>query len=302
MSDDKPEFDSDPFGDEPTKPKTYFDDVPTGKSINETPWPRATPNSELPDDAGIGTAAIDAATQIRRQRRREALRDRQVAERAALLAAHDAELRDAGIEKVEPVTEPIKSFAPVNININLNELMQYFGMEYDEDGPTGNPTRDIRQQVLDMVADRLVKQVMGGDAAFKERLSDSINEALGDIIVDMLTHQFQPTDWSGQPKGDPTTLTEIIGAQAKQFLAEAMSEPGRYDDRSNNHKGKLKKFVNEEVGRQFDGDLKIAAAEAKATVIKAVTDKGAEFLGQAFADAATKVQAATTVSKTIGTS
>jgi hypothetical protein len=220
---------------------------------SEAPWPRSTPNNELPPEL--------------------------------------------------PADEPkrvVHTFAPVTFNVNLDEVMQYFGMEYDEDGPTGTPSGDIRSQIMGMVADQLVKQSLQGKS-FKDRLDAEISARLGRIVDEALERSFQPVDWTGKPKGDPTTLAEVVSTQTEKFLAEALAEPGRHDyDRGDGHKGKLKKFIGTELDRKFNEDLKATMTDAKTAVLKAVTEKGAEFLAQSFADAATKVQASTVHSKVIG--
>ncbi len=251
------------------------------------PWPRA--SSDQPGD-GIDRQQLlrdDTAAQLRQR-----LHDKQVEERAALINRHNTELKAAGFEPAEP----IKTFAPVNITVNLDELMQYFGMEYDDEGPTGAPNKDIKHQVMVMVADKLLNQVIGSDNTFKDHLNALISARLGVILTETLERRFRPMDWMGQPKGEPTTLAEIIGEEAKTHLANAMAETNSRDPYST--KGAVRKFVRDEVSRQFEAELKGTLADAKAVVLKAVTDKGAEFLTQAFADAATKVQAAVP-SKTI---
>lgn len=249
------------------------EDVPT----SEAPWPRAPlpkADEEKLEERRRQLSALQAGEFV-------ALRQRQAEERAALGLQDDAE------------PEPIKTFAPVNINVQLDELMQYFGMEFDEDGPTGNPNRDIRQQIMEMAADKLVKKVLSDGPLFKERLNSAINADLGAILDDELQKLYQPVDWSGQPKGEPTTLSQMVGEQAKTYMAEAMSEPSKFDSNRGGHRGKLKKFIDEEVGRQFEGELKKTVIPAKEAVLEAVRKRGAEFMTQAFADAAYKVNATT---------
>lgn len=248
--------------------------------FGSTPWPRAQPNHELPGE-----------TEEQKEARRM-LNARQVGELTAMRQRQAEEREAAGF-----ASEPVKTFAPVSINIDLNELMAYFGMEYDEDGPTGAPNRDIRQQIMEMVAGKIVKDVLGTDNDFKKTLQASIHAQLAGIVDEAMGRQFQPLDWSGQPKGEPTTLAEIIGEETKTFLSSAMAEPDRYD--LSGKKGALRKFVRDEIGRQFQTELNNTLAEAKGQVLQAVKDKGAEFMTAAFADVAQKVQASVP-SKTIG--
>lgn len=237
------------------------------EETNEVPWPRATPNGELPEAA---KEAFD----------------------------YEKEELPPELPADEPSEKTVKTFAPVQILVDINELMTYFGMEYDEDGPTGNPSKDIRFQIMGMVADQVVKQAFSYGGV-QEDIKRAINEKLGSILEGELTKSYQPVGPYGQPAGQPTTLAEQVAQQMNKFLTEVMqaTDPRGYD--KSGYKGALRKFIQEEVGRQFTGDLQKTVDQAKAQVLEAVKEKGAEFLAQAFADAATKVNAATP-SKVIG--
>lgn len=229
----------------------------------------------------------------------EEMHERHIQERAALIELHNEQLRKAGFAPEEESPERVvNTFAPVSITVDINDLMTYFGMEYDEDGPTGNPNKDVRSQIMFIAAQKLVEQSFSYNG-FKEDVKRAIDEHLSSILQDELQKVYRPTDYMGNPKGDPTTLAEFIGEQMTTFLRDSMlAMDSRGYDRSG-HKGKLRKFIEEEVGRQFEGDLKKTVEEAKQTVLEAVRAKGAEFMAQAFADAAAKVQASTP-SMTIG--
>lgn len=280
MSDNDLPFD--PFAGDEDPPSAYID-TPT----SEAPWPRAPLPGVTDEEDRRNQEALDAL--------RKKISARQVGELTALRLRQAEERDQAGMGD-----EPIKTFAPVNVNIDLDQLMQYFGMEYDEDGPTGTPNGDIRSQIMGMVADQLVKQSLQGKS-FKDRLDAEISARLGRIVDEALERSFQPVDWTGKPKGERTTLAEVVSNQAEKFLAESLAEASKYDyDRGIGHKGKLKKFIETELDRKFNEDLKVAMTDAKTAILRAVTDKGAEFLAQSFADAATKVQASTVHGKVIG--
>jgi hypothetical protein len=108
---------------------------------------------------------------------------------------------------------------------------------------------------------------------------EAIDAQLPGLIAEALSEPLQLTDEFGGPKGQPTSLRELIHAIAKAEL----SNPA---DRYNHGRGTvLQEFLKTEVERQLRADLAAAVSEAKAEVLAAVRDVAADELSKRIAAA-----------------
>lgn len=164
----------------------------------------------------------------------------------------------------------------VNLTLDLDKhLARYAG--YDADGePVQEPTT-IEDVVLHMATrefvqslDRDVKSEVG--RRVREIRDEEIRRQVAPLIEEAIAKSVQETDSYGNPKGEPRTMAEIIVAEAKTALSKPKDPYAR-------NKGTLvEEFVRAEVAAAFTKELKQAADAAKAEVLAAVKERGAEVL------------------------
>jgi hypothetical protein len=105
---------------------------------------------------------------------------------------------------------------------------------------------------------------------------DQISAAVKPLIDAALSEGFQPTDSFGSPRGEPTTLRDMVVKEVRYGL-EASKQVG-YSGR--NQQTLLQEIIGREVERVVREDLKQAMDEARKQVRAAVEQKGAEMLAQ----------------------
>lgn len=110
---------------------------------------------------------------------------------------------------------------------------------------------------------------------FKQITDEEIRAVVQPLIQEALAEGFQPTDSFGSPKGEPTTLREMIVKEVKRDIG-ASKQPGYHGSKQT----LLEEVVGREVERAVREDLKQAMDEARKQVRAAVEQKGAEVLAQ----------------------
>lgn len=104
------------------------------------------------------------------------------------------------------------------------------------------------------------------DAVIVEMLRPMIEEAVAMVV--------QPTDSFGEPKGERTTLREVIIKHVEKELRSTSSR----DSLSRPRQTVLEQIIDREVQRVVGEDLREAMDAARKTVREAVQAKGAEVL------------------------
>lgn len=166
-----------------------------------------------------------------------------------------------------------------------NHLARHIG--YDDDGdPIEGPTT-VEDLVLQMAADRLVRQVMREGYDWRGDLRKRVNSIRDEVIAEKLRPDIeaafagpiQKTNNYGDPVGEPTTLREVVVGRVEEWLKSSDRDSFR------NPKGltKPQQLIAEEVDRVLAREMKDAIAAAKAEVVAAVQAKGAELLAQTIA-------------------
>ena len=174
----------------------------------------------------------------------------------------------------------------IEIDLDLNAHLARHG-GYDEDGePVSSPTT-IEDVVLGLAAQKIVTSILTSEAksylhsAVQRIRDDEIREQLRPLIADALARSVQPTDHFGNPKGEPTTLAEVITKQAK---AEATAP--RDQGYGKPKRTLVQEIVAKEVDRTFRAELAKELEAGKAEVRKALREQGAAILQQAIEKAA----------------
>ena len=166
----------------------------------------------------------------------------------------------------------------IEFDLDLDKhLANHIG--YDEDGEPVQQATTLEDVVLGMVAQRLTQTVITDES--KRHLYDrvarirdeEIREQIRPLIAEALTRSIQPTDHYGNPKGEPTTLAEVITREAKTALT--VPKEGGF--------GKPKRTLVQEVIAdavtvQFRKELGEDIEEGKKAVRAALRKEGAEVL------------------------
>ncbi len=119
---------------------------------------------------------------------------------------------------------------------------------------------DLRREAVELVR-----------AAIKEQSSTLVEQVMGQV--------FQPTDYYGNPKGEPRAIRYVVVEEAVKYLTKK-------DSGMNGGKTVVEKFLADEVQRAFNSELKSAVSAAKQQVLDAVQAEGAKVLSQTIANMA----------------
>jgi hypothetical protein len=176
----------------------------------------------------------------------------------------------------------------IELDLDLNaHLARHIG--YDEEGePLQHPTT-IEDVVLGLAADKIARTVTADQAKAYlldrvTRLRDEvIREELRPLVVDALERSVQPTDPYGNPKGEATTLAEVITRIAK----EEMTAP-RDQGYGRQKRTLVQQIIAEHVDAKFKTELGKELDAGKAEVRSALREQGAALIQQAIEKAATR--------------
>lgn len=151
----------------------------------------------------------------------------------------------------------------------------------NEDGEEiGIEAVTIRDLVVIELANRVVKDPEW--PTLRTRISqirdDVIRSAIEPAVTEAMAKPIQLTDSYGSPKGEPTTLRELVMKEAQTYLTRAGDGYG--GDRVT----PTQKFIRDEIGRQFQSELKAVIDGEKAKVKNALRAKAADFLADAALD------------------
>lgn len=142
------------------------------------------------------------------------------------------------------------------------------------DGCWDSAPMTLGQSVAKEIADRLV-----ADDEYKtlrrqvlELRTEEVRRQLEPIVTAAIEKPVQRTNSFGDPVGEPTTLTDLIVKEAREYLAKGDGY-GR--------ETVLQKTVREAVGGALKKELAAVVAEEKEKVVAAVRAKAAELIAEA---------------------
>jgi hypothetical protein len=137
----------------------------------------------------------------------------------------------------------------------------------------------LSEVILDRAAAQIVRQLSKDDITrrIQQVRDDEIREVVKPMIADTIGLEVQLTDTYGAPQGPPMPLREVIVKKAtEQFVV-------RKDGFSSSRKTPLEEYISSEIERVFRRELNEAMAEARAQVLAAVREEGAQLITQTIA-------------------
>lgn len=174
-------------------------------------------------------------------------------------------------------TGPIK----IELELDLNHhLARSIG--YDEDGEIVQEATTVEDIVLGLAANKLVQSIVTKEASdylrqTVERIRDEeIRAQIRPLIAEALTKALQPASAYGEPKGEPTTLAEVI---AKRALAELQLP--RDQGYGRQKRTLAQEIIAKELDHKFTAELKKEIEAGKEQVRKVLREQGAALIEQA---------------------
>lgn len=176
----------------------------------------------------------------------------------------------------------------ITVNVEGVDLDSVIGTEtaYEEGEPVGGRVVTLRDAVVEEVARQaLARESREGwqslATAIKDVRADVLRELLLPKLTEALATPITPTDGFGQPKGQPTTLVEVIVGQFREILAERVNDRGStdtmYRDKSHSRlEWMIRSAVQETVKADLAAELAAAREELRATLQQAAAAKLAE--------------------------
>lgn len=171
---------------------------------------------------------------------------------------------------------------PTEVTIPLDfdkYLSEFAGPDSDGEyhrGPTSFE-QIITNGVTRIVADRILADRDRYSSVRKnveDRIAELVAEKVDARITQVLEEPRQPTDTFGNPKGEPTTLNEIILARVDAHLREMTGDSFRSQQRMT----RLERIASEAIDRKWDAEVRKSIEEASMQVRKKVAARAAEVL------------------------
>lgn len=169
----------------------------------------------------------------------------------------------------------------ITVNLDTLDLSTVIGekrvYDHDCDEPHGEPMT-LGDAVVRELAKRLWASV-GSDALSEVRQraaqirNEEIRARVAPIVQAAVDEPIQQTNSFGEPNGKPTTLRELIAAEARAQLG-TRSDYGRGPR-------VVDKLVADAVSAEIKKELAEAIKEEKAKVVAAVRAKAADLIAQA---------------------
>lgn len=172
---------------------------------------------------------------------------------------------------------------PITIELELDldkHLALHLG--YDEDGEPVQEATTVEDVVLGLAANKLLASSVKAEASsfLRQRVEsirdEEIRAQIRPLITEALTKSLQPTGAYGEPKGEPTTLSEII---AKQALAELQTP--RDQGYGRQKRTLVHEIIGKEVDHKFTAELKKEIEAGKEQVRRVLREQGAALIAEA---------------------
>jgi hypothetical protein len=154
--------------------------------------------------------------------------------------------------------------------------------DYDDEQPepqapenamtiTGTTLQWDARAMFDSIAQRAAASIVENVnrelvSEVKVQVSKQIAEQVGAKVSEVLDTSIQPTNEWGEPKGKPTTLRDLVGAAAREYLGTKVDKDGRpnsYNADSTRIDYIVKKAVEKEFDYRMQTEVKQAVEQAK---------------------------------------
>lgn len=156
----------------------------------------------------------------------------------------------------------------LNLTINLDEDLG----EFNENGElvmSGTMSEAIRDRVVQLTVQRL----MGKDERqlrneVTELVREIVRAEVGERVAEILGGVIQPTDPWGNPKGEPTSINQLVQEAATKWM-----EAPKRDRSYNQNAGNMGELVEDLVKDAVAKDLKPTIDAARKQVQTAIIDQ-----------------------------
>lgn len=146
--------------------------------------------------------------------------------------------------------------------------------QYDREIPGGSLADTIREEVIARVVAKVVKDLV--TKKFTDTVERAVANQVNDAVTEALNGEFQPTDSYGHPKGEKTSLRQMIEQRIDGWAKE------RARDSFSSSESNLHAFIRQTVGDAVKKDVNGALADARKQVNSAVQEKVAAALAREF--------------------
>lgn len=167
----------------------------------------------------------------------------------------------------------------------MNDMLEQIGITKDElinrivDKALGI-TADYRQTgeeswdeiPLSSVVDKKIEDAIGNlVGAMKPLIQERINSIMMEKIEEVFSKPFQPVNNWNEPKGDPTTIRDLIASEARTYWTAKVDANGRsdgssYGDKQDRAAFFAKKVMTEYYEKELVSTVKKMAEELKAKI------------------------------------
>lgn len=156
---------------------------------------------------------------------------------------------------------------------------------YDPDsGPEVEPV-SLGEMVVAGLVERLLVEIKrdsstgyrGAVEAARDAASGATAAEATALVREALAGEIRQTNHYGEPKGEPTTLRDLIRADIAKYLNEKVPERGYGGDR----RGGFRELLQHEVDEAMNKELRAAIREAREQVVVKVQEKAAQLIGEA---------------------
>ena len=159
-----------------------------------------------------------------------------------------------------------KDIAPIPVAIDMREVLQSIarGLRYDMQ-------KHGFQLVRDLVVERIRKSLT-------EKIEMCVERFVQEEVNRVLTGTIQPTNSWGEPKGEPTTLRDMMTKLVKEHLDQRVDSSGRVTQCSGNNTYPRSEYLvrnalQGDIDKAVDKEVKIVVADVRKQLAESATKK-----------------------------
>ena len=167
----------------------------------------------------------------------------------------------------------LKGYSNMKMNIEID--MATLGFDQDEDGDLF-PTADLVGRVAQVIADR----ISGYDirSTIESEIRNVASEKARAVITEVLAGPIQRTDGYGSPRGETTTVREMVMAEVDKWMKLPKSDGYNRNDTMGDA---LKKIVDEILRNELKGTIAAAKKKVSEEVLRLAVEGAAAALASA---------------------
>ena len=161
------------------------------------------------------------------------------------------------------------------MKLNIEVDLATIGFEQDPETGDMYPTADLLARVAEIIANR----VTGYDirSAVESEVRNVAREQAGSVITDVLSGPIQRTDGYGNPRGETTTVREMVLAAVDEWMRLPRSDSYRNPTMGDS----LKKLVDEILRSELKGTVDAAKKKVSEEVLRLAVESAAQALASA---------------------